>query len=287
MYEISKKISIGIERYTSYSTKCLDRKREGAMCMKVREEASGPCISRPSILHDPKQHQIKHGWKVIYCYKLTNQLEKRVILQEHSRYYLQLCITLWGEVIQDVAMKSYSTAQSLVQTNNKRCHQYHSRDSDVRNLNLRCFTSWPSVSHGWSQLFELGKGHQSYPFLNSLMENINTYICHICISFLLSWIYNSNYTNIYLWCLILTVQTCFTLYLLWTWEESTDNATDFRYDLSCICIWRRDRSNGFMIVESAKIILGLQSGTWDVPGLWQILVDLSVTTKQLKHVSIL
>lgn len=42
-----------------------------------------------------------------------------------------------------------------------------------------------------------------------------------------------------------------------------------------------------MIVESAKIILGLQSGTWDVPGLWQILVDLSVTTKQLKHVSIL
>ena len=176
MYEISKKISIGIERYTSYSTKCLDRKREGAMCMKVREEASGPCISRPSILHDPKQHQIKHGWKVIYCYKFTNQLEKRVILQEHSRYYLQLCITLWGEKIPRCCNEILrKTAQSLVQTNNKRCHQYQVplRDSDVRNLNLRCFTSWPLVSHGsWSQLFEkLGKGHQSYPFLNSLMVN--------------------------------------------------------------------------------------------------------------------
>lgn len=142
------------------------------MCMKVREEASGPCISRPSILHDPKQHQIKHGWKVIYCYKLTNQLEKRVILQEHSRYYLQLCITLWGEVIQDVAMKSYSTAQSLVQTNNKRCHQYHSTQRFRRKESQPELHIMTLVSHGWSQLFEkLGKGHQSYPFLNSLMEN--------------------------------------------------------------------------------------------------------------------
>ena len=42
-----------------------------------------------------------------------------------------------------------------------------------------------------------------------------------------------------------------------------------------------------MIVHSTEIILGLQSGTWDVPDLWEILVDLSVKTKQLQHVSIL
>ena len=176
MYEISKKISIGIERYTSYSTKCLDRKREGAMCMKVREEASGPCISRPSILHDPKQHQIKHGWKVIYCYKLTNQLEKRVILQEHSRYYLQHFTTLHyplrrgyprccNEILLNSTILGANKQQKMPPVPLQRFRRKESQPEILHIMTL--------VSHGsWSQLFEkLGKGHQSYPFLNSLMEN--------------------------------------------------------------------------------------------------------------------
>lgn len=151
--------------------------------------------------------------------------------------------------------------QSLVQTNNKTCHVlYHSTQR------FRRKESQPEMlKPSWSQLR------------------------HICI---IPRIYNSNYTPIiYLRCLILTVHAnMFHLVFTVNIRKSTDNATDFRYDLSCICIkvvGIRAMVSDFMIVHSTEIILGLQFGTWDVPDLWEMLVDLSVTTKQLKHVSIL